>query len=115
MVMRANQDIKCGTELTVAYAGGGNHLTRGESLTHLLGCAICECKLCELDRTAGDEASRKRLEVLLDHDRAKLALIQHGALSSSGAIEIGHKNCLRAVESTCLGVELYVTPHFPFT
>jgi hypothetical protein len=45
MVIRANQDIRCGTELTIAYAGGGNHLTRAQSLTRLLGHELCDCKL----------------------------------------------------------------------
>ena len=49
MVMRANQDIRCGTELTTIYAGGGNHLTRAQSLTRLIGakfpCPVSSSKI----------------------------------------------------------------------
>jgi len=100
MIMHANEDISCGTELTVAYAGGGNHISRGQSLTRLLGSMICDCKLCELDRADGDEASREREKILTDHECSHQALIRHGSFSSSSALEISYKDCIRAVEST---------------
>jgi hypothetical protein len=100
MVMRANQDISHGTELTVAYACGGNHLTRGQSLARRLGNEMCDCQLCKLDRADGDEACRKRAGILLDHERTKEALIRRGVHSSSPTLEVAYKNCVHAIEST---------------
>jgi hypothetical protein len=101
IVMHANQDISCGTELTVTYTdSGGNHLTRGQSLVRLLGHEMCDCKLCNLDRADGDGACHKREGILLDHDRAEQALIRRGVNSSSPTLEMAYKNCIHAVEST---------------
>ena len=45
MVIHTNQDICCRMELTIAYAGGDNHLTHVQSPTHLIGHEMCDCKL----------------------------------------------------------------------
>ena len=100
MVMRANEDISCGTELTVAYAGGGNHLTRGQSLARYLGHQKCDCKYCTLDKADGDEACQKREKILSDHTDAKEALIRRGVSSSSSSLEASLTDCIKDVENT---------------
>jgi hypothetical protein len=64
MVVRSNCDIKCGTELTIAYtAPSGTAETRYKELKHMLD-QPCDCELCDWDRTAGEtvQASRKKFE-----------------------------------------------------
>lgn len=100
MVMHANQDISCGTELTSPYAGGGNHLTREQSLTYHLGSQTCDCKLCDLDRADGDEAARKREELLLEHERTKESLLRRGVSQSNPVLENNYKRYIRAIDST---------------
>lgn len=100
IVMRANQDIRCGTELTTAYAGGGNHLTRAQSLTRLIGHEMCDCKLCTLDRADGDQACRKREEIFSEHERIKEFLDRSKAPLSSVVFENHYKSHISAIENT---------------
>jgi SET domain len=110
MVIRANQDIRCGTELTTAYAGGGNHLTRGQSLTRLLGHELCDCKLCTLDRADGDEACRKREEILLEHGRTKEFLDRSKVPVSSVIFENNYRCHIDAIENTYAPERGYLRP-----
>jgi hypothetical protein len=55
MVIRARETITQGTEITLAYAVGTTHITRGEKLASLLQ-GPCDCVLCISDRAVGDHA-----------------------------------------------------------
>lgn len=63
MVIRARETITRGSEITLAYTSGDTYVAREKNLESILQ-AKCDCALCSSDRADGEEACRRREELV---------------------------------------------------
>jgi hypothetical protein len=80
MVIRAREKIPQGIEITLPYVSGSTYTKRKQNLATFLQGA-CDCPLCVSERADGDEACRRRDQLIEERAAIKRDNIQHRGTS----------------------------------
>ncbi|KIM83617.1 hypothetical protein PILCRDRAFT_431027 [Piloderma croceum F 1598] len=84
MVIRARETIPRGSKITLAYTLGDTYVARDEKLKSILQ-AKCDCALCSSDRADGEEACRRREQLV-----EELLAVKRESNERKGTVMVEH-------------------------